>query len=156
MPKKRRKLDVFCQNPKCRDFNKKDAKNIVRAGKKKNGTQNYKCMTCNVAFVRTKGTPLYYSKLPKKEVKNICSHLTEKNSFRGVARVTKHSLNAIYRVADKVGKHCEKVNDTFLTDLALDTVEADEMWSFIKKRRKTAYVKVSKTMKSARTTHISR
>jgi len=69
MPKKRRRLDVFCQNPKCQNFNKKDLKNIVRNGKKENGTQNYKCTTCNVSFVRTKGTPLYYSKLPKKEVK---------------------------------------------------------------------------------------
>jgi len=143
MPKKRRKLDVFCQNPKCIHFNEKGLKNVVRNGKKANGTQNYKCTTCNVAFVRTKGTPLYYSKLSKKEVKNICSHFVEKNSFRGVARVTQHSLNAIYRVANKVGKHCEKVNDELITNITLDTVEADEVFSYIKKRRKTAYAKVS-------------
>ena len=137
MPKKRRKLDVFCQNPECKNFNKKGLKNIVRNGKKKNGTQNYKCTTCNVSFVRTKGTPLYYSKLPKKEVMNICNHFVEKNSFRGVARSTKHSLNAIYRVADKVGKHCEKVDEEYIQDLNLSMVEADEIFSFIKKRRKT-------------------
>jgi hypothetical protein len=86
---------------------------------------------------------LYYSKLPKKEVKNICNHFVEKNSFRGVARSTKHSLNAIYRVADKVGTHCEKIDEEFLVDLDLETVEADEMFSFIKKRRKTATAKAS-------------
>ena len=138
MPKKRRKLDVICQNKKCKNHYKKGLKNIIRFGKKKNGTQNYKCTSCNVCFVRTKGTPLYYSKLPKKEVKNICNHFVEKNSFRGVARATKHSLNAVYRVADKVGKHCEKVDEEFLVDLNLDMVEADEIFSFIKKRRKTA------------------
>lgn len=138
MPKKRRKLDVFCQNPKCKDHNKKGMKNIVRNGKKQNGTQNYKCTTCNVSFVRTKGTPLYYSKLSKKEVKNICNHFVEKNSFRGVSRATRHSLNAIYRIADKVGKHCEKIDEEYLVNLDLDMVEADEMFSFIKKRRKIA------------------
>ena len=143
MPKKRRKLDVFCQNPKCQHFNKKGLKNIVRNGKKKNGTQNYKCTTCNVSFVRTKGTPLYYSKLPKKEVKRICDNLVEKSSFRGVARATRHSLNAIYRVADKVGKHCEKIDEDFLQNLDLTMVEADEIFSFIKKRRRTASAKVS-------------
>jgi transposase-like protein len=152
MPKKRRKLDVFCQNPKCLHFNKKGLKNIVRNGKKKNGTQNYKCTSCNVAFVRTKGTPLYHSKLSKKEVKNICNHFTEKNSFRGVARVTNHSLNAIYRVANKVGKHCKNINNELIINLALDTVESDEVFSFIKKRRKTVSAKDSKTMKSARIT----
>ena len=141
MPKKRRKLDVICQNKKCKCYNKKGLKNIVRNGKKKNGTQNYKCIECNKQFVRTKGTPLYYSKLPKKEVKNICNHFVEKNSFRGVARATKHSLNAIYRVADKVGEHCEKVDEELLVDLNLSMVEADEIFSFIKKRKKTAYAK---------------
>jgi len=141
MPKKRRKLDVVCSNKKCRCCNKKGLKNIVRNGKKQNGTQNYKCAECGKQFVRTKGTPLYYSKLPKKEVKNICNHFVEKNSFRGVARATKHSLNAVYRVADKVGRHCEKVDEEFLVDLDLDMVEADEIFSFIKKRRKTAYAK---------------
>ena len=141
MPKKRRKLDVVCSNKKCRCCNKKGLKNIVKNGKKQNGTQNYKCAECGKQFVRTKGTPLYYSKLPKKEVKNICNHFVEKNSFRGVARATKHSLNAVYRVADKVGRHCEKVDEEFLVDLDLDMVEADEIFSFIKKRRKTAYAK---------------
>lgn len=143
MPKKRRKLDVFCQNPDCNCFNKKGLKNIVRNGKKLNGTQNYKCTECGVSFVRTKGTPLYYSKLAKKEVKNICNHFVEKNSFRGVARTTKHSLNAIYRVADKVGKQCEKIDEEFLVNLGLDMVEADEMFSFIKKRKKIAFAKGS-------------
>lgn len=141
MPKKRRQLDVFCQNPDCDDCNKKDLKNIVRNGKKKNGTQNYKCTTCNVSFVRTKGTPLYHSKLSKKEVKNICNHFVEKNSFRGVARTTKHSLNAIYRVADKVGAHCEKLDEDYLMDLDLDIVEADEIFSFIKKKKRTVPAK---------------
>jgi transposase-like protein len=143
MPKKRRKLDVVCSNKKCRCYNKKDLKNIVRNGKKQNGTQNYLCRECNVQFVRTKGTPLYCSKLPMKEVKNICNHFVEKNSFRGVARATKHSLNAVYRVADKVGRHCEKVDEEFLVDLDLDMVETDEIFSFIKKRRKTANAKAS-------------
>ncbi len=141
MPKKRRKLDVVCLNSKCRHYSKKGLKNIVRNGKKPNGTQNYKCTSCNVCFVRTKGTPLYYSKLSKKEVKNICSHFVEKNSLRGAARMSKHSLNAIYRVADKVGRHCEKIDEEFLVDLNLDIVEADEIFSFIKKRKKTASAK---------------
>jgi transposase-like protein len=141
MPKQRRKLDVACQNKACAHCNKVGLKNIVRNGKKANGTQSYKCTDCGQQFVRTKGTPLYYSKLSKKEVKNICSHLTEKNSFRGVARVTKHSLNAVYRVADKVGSQSEKLNEKFLVDLMLDTIEADELFSYIKKKRKTASAK---------------
>ena len=50
-------------------------------------------------------------------------------------------FRSIYRVADKVGKHCEKVDGELLVNLNLDMVEADEIFSFIKKRRKTAYAK---------------
>lgn len=85
--------------------------------------------------MRTKGTPLYYSKLSKKEVKNICNHFVEKNSLRGVSRVTKHSLNAVYRVANKVAQKCNQVNNRYLQELDLDMVEADEMFSFVKKKR---------------------
>ena len=141
MPKKRRKLDVKCPNSDCRCFNEKGLRNIVRNGKKQNGTQNYLCRVCGVQFVRTKGTPLYHSKLSKKEMRNICDNFVEKSSFRGVARATRHSLNTIYRVADKVGKHCENVNDEFLKDLDLDMIEADEIFSYIKKKRKISNVK---------------
>ena len=39
---------VYCDNPK-----------IVKNGKKRNGTQNYKCIDCNRQFVETYGTPYY-------------------------------------------------------------------------------------------------
>ena len=140
MPKKRRRLDVVCQNASCKYNNQKGKLNIIRAGKKANGTQNYQCTECKVFFVRTKGTPLYYSKLSKKEVKNICNHFVEKNSLRGVSRVTKHSLNAVYRVANKVAQKCNQVNARYLQELDLDMVEADEMFSFVKKKKRSAIV----------------
>jgi hypothetical protein len=36
------------------------------------------------------------------------------------------------------GKHAREVNDYFLQDLHMDQVQVDEIWSYIKKRRKTS------------------
>lgn len=136
MPKKRRKLDVFCQNSKCKCYNKKGLKNIVRNGKRANGTQYYRCTKCNVSFVRTKGTIFYNKRLKKKDIIDICRHLVETNSFRGVARQTQHNKNTICSYIDLIAKHCEKVNDFLLKDVKLGVHEVDEMWNFVKKNKR--------------------
>jgi len=137
MPKKRRKLDVFCQNQKCRCYNKKGFKNIIRFGKKQNGTQNYKCTDCNKQFVRTKGTLFYHKKLKKQDVSEICRHIVETNSLRGVARETLHNKNTICSYVGLIAQHCEQFNDVLLHDVKLGTHEIDEFWSFVKKNKKT-------------------
>ncbi len=136
MPKKRRKLDVFCQNPKCRCFGKKGLKNIVRNGKKANGTQNYLCRDCGVSFVRTKGTIFYHKKLRRPQVAEICRHLVETNSFRGVARQTKHNKNTICAYVELIAQHCEQANEILIKDVKLGTHEVDELWSYVKKNKR--------------------
>src|SRR3989338_7435920 len=125
MPKKRRKLDVVCQNQKCKCYNKISLKNIVRNGKKQNRTQNYKCMECNQQFVRTKGTIFYHKKLKRNDVANICRHIVETNSLRCVARETQHNKNTICSYVGLIAKHCEQFNNFLLHDLKLGTHEID-------------------------------
>ena len=137
MPKKRRELDVVCPNPSCSSHNKHDLKNIVRYGKQRNETQRYKCTTCDKTFARTHGTPFFHKHLKKKEIINICKMLTEKTPFRGVARQTGHHLDTIRAIADAIAKHCKKFNDYFIKELKLTPIEVDEMWSFVKKKKKT-------------------
>jgi len=149
MPKKRRKLDVFCQNPKCRCFNKKELKNIIRNGKRANGTQYYRCTECGVSFVRTKGTLFYHKKLKKKQVAEICRHLVETNSFRGVARETKHNKNTICSYVDIIAQHCEQANDILIQDVKLGVNEIDEFWSYVKKNKKMLPKNFSRTLSRA-------
>ena len=149
MPKKRRKLDVFCQNPECRCYNKKGLRNIVRNGKRQNGTQYYKCTECGVSFVRTKGTMLYHKKLKKKDIVEISRHIVETNSFRGIARETKHNKNTICSYVELIARHCEQFNDMLINDLKLGTHEIDEFWSFVKKNKKMLPKNFSQTLSKA-------
>ena len=149
MPRKRRKLDVCCQNPRCGCFNKYGLKNIIRSGKKQNGTQNYKCTECNVQFVRTKGTIFYHKKLDKKEVAEMCRHIVETNSFRGIARQTKHNKNTVCSYVNLIAQHCEQVNDFLIKDVKLGVHEIDELWSYVKKNKKKLPNNFSQTLKKA-------
>jgi hypothetical protein len=68
------------------------------------------------------------------EVLRTLALLPEKGSVRGVARSTGHDKNAICRWVDMAGSHCREVTDYYLTELNLDRVQVDEIWSYIKKR----------------------
>ena len=149
MPKKRRKLDVVCLNSKCRCFNKKGMKNIVRNGKRANGTQNYVCRDCGTAFVRTKGTIFYNKKLKKKDIINIATHIVETNSLRGIARETKHNKNTICAYVNLIAQHCEQFNDMLIHDLKLGTHEIDEFWSYVKKNKRKWNSNTLKTLNRA-------
>ena len=153
MPKKRRKLDVFCQNSECRCYNKKGLKNIVRNGKRQNGTQYYRCTECGVSFVRTKGTIFYHKKLRKNDVVEISRHLVETNSFRGVARQTKHNKNTICSYVELIARHCEQFNDVLIHDLKLGTHEIDEFWSYVKKNKRKWNANTLKILNKAIRTH---
>jgi len=138
MPRKARKLDVACPNKDCKAYNKIGLRNIIRSGKQANGTQRYKCNDCERTFARTINTPFFHKHLKKKEIIRICKLLSERISFRGIARVTDHHLDTVRAVADVVAKHCKKFNDYFVKELKLTPVEVDEMWSFVKKKKRIA------------------
>jgi len=134
--RKVRKLDIACPNKDCRTYNKVGLRNLVRNGKQPNGTQKYKCTDCGRNLVRTVNTPFFHKHLKKKEIVRICKLLSEKISFRGIARATDHHLDTIRSVADVVAQHCKKFNDYFIKELKLTPIEVDEMWSFVKKKKK--------------------
>lgn len=146
MPRKPRKLDVACPNKNCRAYNKVGLMNIIRHGKRPNGTQNYRCTECGRQFVRTYGTPFYRKKLPRKEIIKISKQFVEKNSFRGVARSTGHHLDTIRNLATDVAEHCEAATDFLLKDVKLGIHEIDEFWSFVKKNKKKLSPATLKTM----------
>ena len=133
-----RKLDIQCPNRHCRAFNKIGLRNIIRKGQQRNGTQRYQCTDCKRTFARTINTPFFHRHLSKKEIIRICKLLTEKTSFRAIARITGHHLDTIRAIASAIAVHCKKFNEYFITELQLTPIEVDEMWSFVKKKKKIA------------------
>lgn len=138
-----RKLDIACPNNGCRAFNKEGLLNVVRNGKQPNGTQKYKCNDCGRNFTRTINTPFFHKHLSKKEIIRICKMLSEKNTYRAIARMTDHHLDTVRAIADAVAQHCKKFNNYFIKELKLTPIEVDEMWSFVKKKKKLAKLRTA-------------
>jgi hypothetical protein len=74
---------------------------------------------------------------PKEEVLRVLAMLPEKGSIRGLARATNHSQSTIISWIRVAGKHCREVNEYYLNELKLERVQVDEIWSYIKKRKKS-------------------
>ena len=134
--RKPKDYQITCPNPDCR-LHKKEGKNIIKKGVQKNGTQRYQCTCCKKTFAETKDTPFFRKHLKKEEIIRICKLFSERISFRGIARATNHHLDTIRDLATSIAKYCKDFNNYFIKDLGLDQIEVDEMWSFVKKNKKS-------------------
>jgi transposase-like protein len=136
MARPRSKIEITCQNRKCRYFLKEQGKDIVKRGKNRVGHQQYYCNHCQTWFVETANTPLYWKHLSEGEIINICKHLVEKNGIRSIERITGHHRDTIGRLLEDMAEHAEHMNDYLIKNLELTPFECDELWSMVKKNRR--------------------
>ena len=61
--------------------------------------------------------------------------IPDKGGTCGLARATGHSKDTICRWLEIAGTHSKEVTTYFLTNLNLNRVEVDEIWSYIKKQK---------------------
>ena len=153
--RKPQKRDVACPNTECRAFNKLGLLNIIKKGKQRNGTLRYQCTECKRTFARTINTPFFHKHLKKQEIVRVCKLLAETIPYRGIARETGHHLDTIRSIADTVGEHCERYNEYFVQELKLDPIEVDEMWSYVKKKKRAAQHRIASRARSATRTPTS-
>ena len=150
MVRPRGEINVVCQNEICSYYLKEEGKDIIKRGKYNTGNQRYYCIHCKTFFMETKGTPLYQKHLSKPEIINICKHLVEKNGIRSIERITGHHRDTIGNLIEDLALHAELVNSILLHDVKLGQFEVDEMWTFVKKNKKTlsqeALIQISKVM----------
>jgi len=129
--------NAVCQNPKCIRYQKEKDKHITKAGKyKTTGHQRYQCKHCHTYFMQTKGTPLYRKHLTEPQITNICKHLVEKNGIRSIERLTGHHRDTIGNLLEDMAEHAVEVSEYFMKDLGLSQFECDEIWTYIKKKKR--------------------
>jgi transposase-like protein len=139
----------FCQNKKCPDYGKKNHGNLIKYGKYKDN-QIYKCKTCDVRYVETKGTIFYNRKfLTKDDIILICKLLVEKNGIRPIERITGHHRDTIGGLLTDLATHAEKVNDFLLDEVRIEEIELDEFWTFVKKSKRNLTLEMMKNLETA-------
>lgn len=131
--------ELWCWNEKCTNYGTKGRGNIfLKERKGPHQRALFMCRTCRCCFSETHGTPFFGLKTPIDEVARALSLIPERGSIRAVGRFTGHKPDTIISWIKLAGAHAREVNDYFLQDMNLTQVQVDEIWSFIKKRRKTS------------------
>ena len=136
MSRPRAKNKAVCQNENCNFYRRETGKEITKQGKNYAGHQRFLCKHCNVAFVETKGTPLYQKKLSERKIKEICKELVEKKGVRAISRTHNINKNTVCKLLSDLANHAVKMTNYLVHDLRLETYEVDEILTFVKKNKK--------------------
>ncbi len=132
-------FDVYCCNQDCPDYRVTGKKNIRRYGTYgKNKTQVYQCKTCKKTFSERRGSALFYLQTDEVTIYRVQLALAEGNSLRATARIMGVDKDTVCRWLDRAAEHCEAVSAYLMRNLHLNECQLDELWSFVKKKRKTS------------------
>lgn len=126
----------FCVNRECLDYGVEGRGNIVGYGRKV--VRRFRCKTCGSVFSARKGTFFYRLKTDVPVILEALQLLLEGNSMSAIARVKGVKQETVANWLKKASEHADEVNDLLVRDLHLTQVQVDELWGFIKKRRRTS------------------
>jgi transposase-like protein len=129
--------DQICLNPDCPDYRKRNTGTIIKKGFNAKGNQMFKCKTCGVRFPETKGTVFYNRHLKEEQIIMICKLLVEKNGIRAIERIMEIHRDTVSHVVEDLARHARDVTDFLIKNVGLTEVQVDEMWSFVKKNKRT-------------------
>lgn len=153
MARPRGKIKVVCQNKDCDFFRKEKSKDIIKRGKNSAGTQIYFCNHCRKYLVERSGTPLYRKRLSLQKIKQLCDLLVEKNGVRSISRITRLNKNTVCSWLEDLAEHAEQVTSFLVKDLDLKTYEVDELWTTVKKNKKSLSVQALNGLQKVRAGH---
>lgn len=128
---------MACQNPTCSLYLDADRKDVRKQGKNAAGHQRFQCMHCRKFFVETANTPLYCRKLPESLLILIGKLLIEKNGNRAISRITGLTQVTVGRILNDIALHAKEFNEFMTGKAKVGQIELDEMWTFVKKNKRT-------------------
>lgn len=132
-------LSAFCcQNERCEDCGKKGLDNIYVHcwANPKETIRRLRCRTCQQSFSERKGTVWYRSMLPPEKALAIARHLAEGDGIRKTGRLVGTKDETVIRLNRLLGEHGKALHDEKVRGVRVREAQADEMWSFVGKKRK--------------------
>jgi transposase-like protein len=132
----------WCDNPTCPDSERVGAGNIKVFS---HVERRYYCATCRRTFSEDRHTFFETLRCPRATVLEALSLLVERNSLRAAARLAHHSPNRVLHWLALAGQHGASVGAALIRDLHLTQVQIDELWTFVKKSKRTASQKTPPT-----------
>lgn len=124
----------WCDNKACSDFAKIAAPTIKVHSYVE---QRYYCATCNQTFSFDKGTFFETLRTDRQMLVEVVAMLVERNSLRAISRIKHCKADTVLHWLDLAGQHAAAMREHFLCGLHVTQAQIDELWTFVKKNRRT-------------------
>ena len=115
-----------------------DCASFSKNGKSRKGEQRFRCKDCGRRWTEERPRPLGDMRVDLDRAALAIQLLVEGSSIRATSRITKLSQDTISSLILKVGDNCEKFLTKTIKDVETNFVEADEVWSFVGMKQRTA------------------
>lgn len=133
-----------CPHEECPDFGKEGAENLRVHDRYGSGEwARLKCKTCGRTFSERQGTPLFRLHIPEEKVVQILILVTRGASLRTTEEAVGVDQNTVMRVVKVAGEHAKWFHEHMVRNLKVGQVQADEIYTYVKKRRRKQNAKTS-------------
>ena len=131
---------LACPNPECSAYGQRGCGNLRLHGwsGRAKRIRCLRCATCGTDFSERANTPLFGLRTDEDVLVAIARHLAEGVGSRATARLTGVGLNTVLRFTKLFGRHAELFHDEMVRHVRPEQIQADEAWSFVGKKTRTA------------------
>ena len=99
-------------------------------------TAVYRCAKCQKRFSQRWTSVFVGFHLDDPTIYRVLKALCEGNGIRATARIFEINRKTVERILDHAAAHCQKVSERLLKNYHLKECQLDELWSFVKKRKR--------------------
>lgn len=108
-----------------------------KSGKDHLGQQRYKCHDCGKRFIDKDSRPLGHMRTDLDTAASVLHHLLEGTSINATCRLLGIAKNTVLELLHVAAARCQAVWDRYMTSLQVESLQADEMWGFVRMKEKT-------------------
>lgn len=140
-------VSIACANKECKNYNSPGTGNIVSNGTyltQGGRVHKYICRECGTVFCERQGTAFYDLRSAEDKVILALKLVLQGMSLRAVSHVLGVKLDTVRFWLGKSAAHGEKINDMLITQIKVNRVELDELWSFVRKKNFRGWQKTRK------------
>jgi len=99
-------------------------------------TAVYRCPKCHKRFSQRITSVFIGFHLDDPTIYRVLKALCEGNGIRATARIFDINRKTVERILDHAAAHCQKVSEKLIQNYHLKECPLDELWSFVKKRKR--------------------
>jgi transposase-like protein len=101
-------------------------------------TPFYRCLKCGREFSSRHLSVFAGFHTDDQTIYRVLKALAEGNGIRACARIFDIDKDTVALILETAARHCERVSQHLIKDYHMDECQMDELWSFVKKRKRTS------------------